>query len=468
MVCTFCIYNIEYIQTTIMKNNTHARKKRHNITRKKYPNIKKINGKITSKKHGWITIHIYGNPFERGYAHGILLADKIKHNIDLLPFFVNEYYHVSFEDYRNVCLQQIKPNIIKNFKEFYDELFGIETALREQFLDISVDDLICWNSIMSFYSHKKKNNHRNRCSAFIATGDATKNNDIVMGHNTHTNYIDGLLQNIIMYITPEKGCSFVMQCSAGNIASGVDWFITSVGIVGCETTIYGINYEPIFGSPFFCRIRKAMQYGKTIDDYVDIMLHDNAGDYACSWLLGNIETNEIACFELGLKEHSYKKTFNGVFYGMNSALDNHLRTTETDDNTHYDISTSTGARRFRMNQLLNNVYYGMVDIDTAKLVLSDHYDIHKKKYIPNSRTICRHSEFDNERKSNSPFYPFGSTDCKVVNTKQAKKMEFVGRFGHACGKTFNKKVFMKNHPKYNYMDKFMTSMKSYDWMLIAK
>jgi len=447
-----------------MKNNTT---KKHT-----YPKKQKVNGKIVSKKEGWVTLHIYGNAFERGYAHGTLLAENIKYNIDVLPFFVNEFYHIPYEEYRDLCIVEIKPNIIHYHKEFYDELVGIETALREHFIDIDVDDLICWNSIMCFYSysiHKKKSNSSSmRCSAFIATGDATQHKNIIMAHNTHTHYMDGIVQNIILYVTPSKGFPFVMQCSAGNIASGTDWFISSSGIMGCETTIYGINYKPVFGSPFFCRIRKALQYGKNIDDYVKIMLTNNAGDYACSWLLGNTNNNEIACFELGLKEHSLKKTYNGVYYGMNSTIDNQLRTIETSDNDIYNISTSTGARRFRMNQLLNNTYYGNISIQTAKNILSDHYDVYTNKESPSSRTICRHSDHDNAKKSGKPFYPFGSTDGKIVNSENAKHLKFFGRFGHFCGRTFVKNTFIKNHPQYTHMEKWMTNMDSHDWVLITK
>ena len=334
--------------------------KNMNHTRKRYSPLSKINGKMISNKQGWVTLHIFGGAFERGYAHGMLIGDKIKHNIDLLPFFVRQYYHITLDEYITACVNDIKPIIIKDFKEFYKELDGISHAMREQLINVSIDDLIGWNSIMSmhsYFTHTNKNNNRLKCSAFIATGNATKNNDIIMAHNTHTDYVDGQLQNVILYITPTNGYSFVMQCSAGNIASGVDWFICSSGIMGCETTIYGINYKPVFGSPFFCRIRKAMQYGKTIDDYVDIMLKNNSGDYACSWLLGDTKNNEIARFEIGLKEHSIQKTFNGLYYGMNSTIDNHLRITETIDDDIYNITTTTGARRLRMNQLLNNMFF---------------------------------------------------------------------------------------------------------------
>lgn len=461
------------IHHTLSYNSNKLLNKKKNYTRKQYPypKLSEINGKIISKTQGWVTLHIHGNPFERGYAHGMLLSDQIKYNIELLPFLVYEYYHISLHEYTNTCIQDIKPIIITDFNEFYQELQGIETALREQFINVSIDDLICWNSIMSMHSYispSRNSNKQLKCSAFIATGDATQNNDIIMAHNTHTDYVDGQLQNIIMYITPSKGYPFVMQCSAGNIASGVDWFISSSGIMGCETTIYGINYKPIFGSPFFCRMRKAMQYGNSFDQYKDIMLKQNAGDYACSWLLGNTNTNEIALFEIGLKEHSIKKTFNGVYYGMNSSIDNHFRTTETIDNDIYNISTTTGSRRLRMNQLLNNTYYGKINMQIAKTILSDHYDVYRKTNKLNSRSICRHSDLDGESVSNSPFYPFGSTDGKVVNTEYAKQMRFVGRFGHFCGKTFNKNTFLQKHPKYKQWENVLNTMNAHHWTILSK
>jgi len=444
----------------VMKSKRNAKAAHH--TRKMRSPHSKINGKIISNKQGWLTLHIYGNAFERGYAHGMLLGTKIKHNIELLPFFVNQYYHMTLDDYTTSCIRDIKPVVVKEFKEFYEELEGIAHAMGEQFINVSIDDLICWNSIMSMHSYKSK------CSAFIATGDATQHGIIVMAHNTHTDYVDGQLQNVILYITPSRGYPFVMQCSAGNIASGTDWFLCSSGIMGCETTIYGTNYKPIFGSPFFCRIRRAMQYGKTLDDYVDIMLKNNAGDYACSWLLGNTNTNEIARFEIGLKEHSIQKTFHGVYYGMNSTIDNHLRTTETNDHDIYNITTTTGARRLRMNQLLNNQYYGKISVEIAKKILADHYDVYTQTYQPNSRSLCRHSDLDGESLSSSPFYPFGSTDGKVTNSVYAKKMQFVGKFGHCCGKPFHKKSFLEKHPQYKIWENVLKDMPAYNWTMITK
>ena len=47
------------------------------------------------------------------------------------------------------------------------------------------------------------------------------------------------------------------------------------------------------------RIRKAIQYAEHIDQAVEILKKDNNGLYTNEWLLGDINTNEIAMFELG-------------------------------------------------------------------------------------------------------------------------------------------------------------------------
>jgi hypothetical protein len=247
-----------------------------------------------------------------------------------------------------------------------------------------------------------------------------------------------------------------MQTCAGYIASATDWFICANGLIGCETTISKINYKPKFGYPYFCRIRQAMQYGRSLDDYVKIMLHKNAGDYACSWLFGNIKTGEIMLFELGLTMHSIERTKNGVFYGMNSAIDYELRSKETNDYSYADITTSSGSRNYRLNDLLNKKYYGKINLSVAKKILSDHYDVLSGKDAMNSRCICKHTEMDDEAKQ--PNYPFGCTDGKVVDSAMAKNMKFWAKFGSACNRDFNVDRFIKKHPKYSKWRKVLIDM----------
>jgi hypothetical protein len=429
---------------------------------------KKINGKILEKKEGWKVIEIYGEPFEMGYAHGHLLYDDLQKIKVMFPFLIENNLKIPFSQYLEKSNILIKPILKLKYRDFYEELKGISKGAYKKGTDISVDFLISWNAYESLYSIFENSSieSKQNCSAFIATGNATKNGDIIMAHNTHGHFAEGRFMNVIMYLKPVKGSSFIMQTSAGFISSISDWFICETGIIGCETTIAYTNFKPSFGSPIFCRIREAMQFGKSLDQYIQIMLKDNAGDYSCSWQFGNINTGEIMLFELGLENYNVRRTKNGVFYGMNSVIDFKIRNLETNDNSIFDLEKSTGSRNYRFNQLLNEKYYGHISIDNAKIIISDHYDMYLGKNQMNSRSICKHCEHYPPIEGET-IKPIGVTDGKIVNSKMAKKMQFLGRFGSSCGRIFNKLKFLREYPEYEKWSSYLTDFPRKEWVTLG-
>jgi len=480
---------------TFRYNKKKNEKERYSNTRKisqKSPHQnkkQKIQGNVLSEKEGWKVVEVYGTPFEMGYAHGYLLASELKEVYKMFVFTVKEELHIHFSQYLEKSNTLIKPVLISNYPDMYEELKGISEGARKKGVDVSIDFLISWNSYMSLYSifekgsieNKNMNGNSNgnsnentnerskknqRCSAFIATGSATQKGDIVMAHNTHSTFIEGKFMNIVMYLKPDKGYPFMMQMSPGYISSISDWFICETGIIGCETTIAYTNYQPSFGNPAFCRIRHAMQYATSLDQYVEIMLDGNAGDYACSWQFGNVNTGEIMLLELGLEKYSLQRTTDGVYYGMNSTLDWSLRKTETTDHHLFDPEKPTGSRNIRLNYLLNKKYYGKINTENAKTILSDHYDMFLGKMQMNGRSICKHSEKDPHIKG-TKVRPVGCIDGKVVNSKMAKKMEFLGRFGASCNRHFSKKEFLKKHPEYKNLEPFLRDFPSRKWTTIS-
>jgi len=425
--------------------------------------IYKINGKIINENiQGWKTLHIWGDPFERGFAHGVLLYKDLVRVKKSLPFSVKVQIGIKFSEYMANTRNVIAPILKKKYPEYYEEICGISAGAKYKNVNISVDTIIAWNSFVTLYSYTVEGkNIPQRCSAFIATGNATKNKDIIMAHNTHSDLITGQLLNIVLKITPSNGHEFVMQTSAGLISSVADWYISENGIVCCETTIADIAYSPKFGSPFFCRIRDAIQYANTLDECLEFMITNNAGDYACSWLFGDINTGEIMMLELGLKTKNIQRTFNGVFYGMNSAIGHELRTKETTDTDYHDITSISGNRNYRFNYLLNQQYYGSIDIIIAKKIMGDHYDMNLGKYSMNRRVICKHPELD----PLSKFKPYSCTDAKVLNTSLAKKMSFYGIFGSGCGKRdFKKKEYFREHPEYKEWEEHLEDMPITKWV----
>jgi Phospholipase B len=410
-----------------------------------------IHGHIEPPKYGWKCITIKGTPQQRGFAHGYLLHKELQDVVRKFPFLVKQEMETTYKHYMTTCKCVIEPILKTEYPEFYQELESIVRGAHYQNAKstVTLDILIAWNAFMSMYEYlhnKSTPKYHERCSAFIATGDATKNKQIVMGHTTHTDLVSGALFNIVLYMIPEKGIPFMMQTAPGCIASGTDWFLTNANIIGCETTIGDINYRPIFDKkhhPYFCRIRQAMQYGKSLRDYSRIMTEHNAGDYACSWLFGDTNTNEIMLCELGLDIVNIQTKKNGIYYGMNSAISSKLRTEETDDQEFFDMTTSSGSRNARFEQLFEQ-YYGKLTPEIATQILGDHIDPYTQENKPTAKTICVHS-YDDPNTYNK-YYPHGCVDVKAIDSNMAKERVFLARFGPACGKPFYKNLYIKKHP----------------------
>jgi len=439
---------------------------------------------IAYDMNGWKYIFVYGTPRERGYAYGFLCANDFKEIQKMLQYNMFQTYAETWEWFIIHINKSIKEKTKKKFPEYYEEMLGICEGLNKAGTKTTIDEIIAWNfyySIPYWYSWytSKKNkistkndliiseNVKEKCSAFIACGDYTEDGKIVVAHNSFTGFIDGQYLNIVLDIYPNKGHRIIMQTAPCFIWSGTDFFITSRGIIGTETTIGGFKmYKNNY--PIAYRIRKAMQYGNSLDDYVKILLHGNSGDYANSWLLGDIHTNEIMKFELGLNFHNVERKTNGYFIGFNAAYDPNIRLKECKNDGFYDIRRHQGARRVRLTELMNE-NKGKINIEVAKKIISDHYDVYlRKKDNPSSRTVCAHyyvdaREYMSQSEGAKPFDPHGAVDGCVTDSINALNMGFFGRFGNSCGTPFSKKDFCNKHIQYNNFCPYLKDRPSQPW-----
>ena len=211
-----------------------------------------------------------------------------------------------------------------------------------------------------------------------------------------------------------------------------------------------------------------MQYGKTLDEYCEILLHENSGDYANSWLFGDTNTNEILRIELGLKYHNIERTENGYFIGFNAPYDERIRNLEVNNSGFYDIRRHQGARLVRLGDLMDE-HKGKLNIEVAKQIISDHYDVYLlKDDNPCSRTVCSHYDLDareymSQESRPKPYAPHGAVDGIVCDTALAKKMSFVGKFGASCDIGFNKDEFCKKHRQYEKFCPYLHDRPSEPW-----
>jgi hypothetical protein len=440
----------------------------------------KIKNGLTYEKDGWVYISVKGEPKERGYAYGYLCAKQFKQIQTMLDFFMYESFGQKWEYFIKEVNDDFKEMTKTEFPEFYEEMEGIAEGCTAGGTKTTIDEILTWNFYMSipyWYSTKipghvgKEGGAKDRCSAFIAVGDYTEDGKIVCAHNSFTDFIDGQYMNVVLDLNPTKGHRFIMQTSACMIWSGTDVFVTAAGIMGTETTIGGFfPYEKKF--PVGYRIRQAMQYGNTLDEYVEILLKGNSGDYANSWLFGDTNTNEILRIELGLKYHNVERTKNGFFIGFNAPYDPQIRNLECNNSGMYDIRRHQGARLVRLDELMDK-HKGKINIEVAKEIIADHYDVYLlKDKNPCSRTVCSHYELDareymSQADRPKPFSPHGAVDGVVMDTNLTKKMSFIGRFGSSCGIPFDNNEFCDKHIQWNVFRPYLMDRPTQPWSLFS-
>jgi hypothetical protein len=309
-------------------------------------------------QHGWTVVHVEGEPYPRGFQHGTLLSRE-----------VGEYV-------RNLAVQGSKADpesawgltrtlvgavFLRKFdRELLDEMQGIAdgaAAGGATFDGRPVDllDVVCLNVQMEYETlddalealptglegvkrprpsaKPAPKPGADHCSAFAATGPATRDGKLVIGHITMSGLGNALASNVWVDVVPAQGHRVMMQGFPGAIWSAQDYYLNGKGIVLTETTIGQTRFNPD-GLPLAQRARRAMQYGSSITDVANMLTERNNGLYTNDWLLGDANTNEIASLELGTSTHKLRRSsladwhLTGVdhfYWGCNNTKDAGVR-----------------------------------------------------------------------------------------------------------------------------------------------
>ena len=422
------------------------------------------------ERAGWIYLHVEGEARERGFQHGYLLAKEIAEGLRMTRV---SWEHETGMEWEWLLKRAAAMFVPKIDAENLGELDGIAEGARAAGIDVLRDDLVACNGIAELQSYwwplelkKLKDGPVNRadrqsCSSFIATGSWTKGGNVVLGHNTMQGYADAL-PLVVEDIAPAKGHRILWQTTAGWIHSGTDFFITDAGLVGSETTIGGFEGFDTNGIPEFTRMRRATQDAASLDQWCALMRRGNNGGYANAWLLGDVNSREIARLELGLKHVAYEKKRDGYFIGSNVAEDRKILKQETDENDE-DIRFSSVARRVRWKQLMRE-HAGKIDLELAKRFEADHFDAFRGKEWPGGKSLCGHFERDPQAIGRGvPFGCMGTVDGKVVDAAMAKEMSFAARWGAACGMPFVAGEFLAAHPQFDWMNGLLKDRPREPW-----
>jgi hypothetical protein len=422
-------------------------------------------------RHGWVYVHLEGGPRQRGFQHGHLLAREIAEELRVTRVCWEHQNAVPWSDF----VAQIGARFTSKIDaENLAELDGLVEGMQTAGVASSRAEMIAYNGWMEFAGYwwpqefKKLKDApvppvRESCSSFIAVGGATADRGVVLGHNSMTPYNEAL-PYVIADVAPDRGHRILMQTWPGWIHSGTDFFVTDAGLVGSETTIGGFEGFDPDGIPEFARMRRATQDADSIDQWCAIMKRGNNGGYANAWLLGDIHRAEIARLELGLKHIGFERTTNGLLLGSNIAEDLKLLRFET-TTSDTDIRCSNVARRVRWRQLMVR-HAGRIDLALAKRFEADHFDPYFNRTRAGGRSLCGHYELDREPAGPWPGVPFGlagTVDAKVIDTTMAKNMSFAARWGSACGRAFDARRFLADHPQFEWTKDILRSRPTQPW-----
>lgn len=422
-------------------------------------------------KNGWIPVRLQGSPAQIGYQHGYLLATEIRDALEVTRLSLLHDGAAKNRDwafYRTAAQKVFWPRVDEEYKQ---ELQAMAEGMAARGVPGDVTDLVILNANleMGYYtdtldgaSGSKK---PERCSAFVATGSYTRDGRVVIGHNNWSGYLEGARWNIIFDLRPEKGHRILMDGFPGMIHSGDDFGVNDAGIVITETTISQFHGFDTSGIPEFSRARKAMQYSESIDDFARIMRDGNNGGYANTWLVADLNRNEIARLELGLKYVTLERNKDGQFVGANYPIDPRLIAEETTFPAK-DMSVSSNARKTRWEQLMKK-YKGKIDLTAGKSFLADHYDAYASKAdAPSERTLCGHIDLSPRGLPPwwpEPYGPAGTVQAKITDSSLGLQMKMEASNGHPCGIDFRAAPFLAQHPGYNWQKPKLRDLPSEAW-----
>ena len=272
---------------------------------------------------GWLVVHIEGEPYDRGWQHGQLLSRQIA---DYIKVMAEVRSHQDPQNAWKETRRLVDALFLRRYAaEDLEEMQGIAegaAAAGAKFDDRRIDlvDIAVINAggELAFLDDSLRATPRGletrrlerpqysvprhkpleHCSAFVATGPATADGRPVLGHITMSSLNEVRHFNVWLDIQPAAGHRLVFQTSPGGIQSGLDYYLNGAGLVIAETTITQTHFDPQ-GQALASRIRQAVQYASTIDRAVELLGDRSNGLYTNQWLLADINTNEIAMFELG-------------------------------------------------------------------------------------------------------------------------------------------------------------------------
>jgi outer membrane protein assembly factor BamB len=442
---------------------------------------------------GWIYLHIEGEPYERGFQHGYLLAPEITdlitrwsnviHNSPALRKIKIDHNSSRYEKISNAWWNFIRSQTKRIFwnripDEYKKEIEGIADGVKARGYkvhgrDVDYVDILASNEMYEFMTrllnpikgfHPLKSLFNilrkfvptglgdeksfinalltappaHHCNGFIATGDATTHGQIVAAHGIRCggwwySYYIAQRWNVVIDIVPSQGYRLVMVSAPGYIWSDDNYYQNENGIVFMDTTCMQGPWTNR-GYPMSIRTRMTAQYSSSVDEAIDYLLYKNDGVWTAAYLIGDTKTGEIARLDLGLYKYEVWRTFNGFYWTANNLMSKAVRAE----------ATGLGLQGFVL-KVINK----LTGIPT-------HYEYFTRRYYPAPRDLKfeelgkrYYGKIDIEVLKNKimtgyPVCDNASTDVKAADTQLIENNSIWVFWGNVRGMVWNTSALKSN------------------------
>ena len=347
---------------------------------------------------GWIFVHVEGAPYARGRQFGKLISDEIVAYIQKLSIRrdAKDPAH-GWGGLRTLAdalmLRRFDPEFLEEMKGIADgaaaagaEVHGRKVDLVDVVTMNSAIDLdsmegalpvtpsaITGRTFLSAEDELALPDRVHKCSSLTATGPATADGRPVFFQVFMWDGYTGVHFNVILDVVPEKGHRFVMQTFPGGIHSGTDFYMNDAGIVIGETTTLQTPFDAE-GTPQSNRIRKAIQYGSSIDEVSAILREKNNGMYTNDWTLADVKRDEAAILLLGTAQSKLWRSTDqpapfgtpGFLWANNNARDAVVRreVAAQPEDAPYDSTFSAWNRDLAFRRFYDE-HKGRIDVQSA-------------------------------------------------------------------------------------------------------
>ncbi|MCK9566686.1 MAG: C45 family peptidase [Methanothrix sp.] len=382
------------------------------------------------EKKGVKILHIKGDPYEIGYQHGYLLANRIDLMINrtllATAAYVAQQTGSNLERADEMIWtgqKKAEPFIPKEFK---DEMRGIADGANDAGVDITLEQILLWNTNYDqwcIYSHphywqcggpansdgnSSMQSSSGGCSSFCAWDEwAGGNGRLIFGKNEDNFNMPEQLDNRIMVIVdPDEGFGHAFMTYPGMI--GLDGGINENGF-GMMTQLNSMQNESMEGCGIAIFTRYLLTHASTVDDAIKIF-REKPRCAGIAYHVVDAKAKKAAVVETSTKmvcvrypmpnvkalwQTNHSNCYPGWmgYSGYNMVADqvmvNALKDISTIENWQnslkglYNFYVQAPSRFERYGQLIHE-YYGQINVENAIKILSDRYDPYTQMTRPES------------------------------------------------------------------------------------